>query len=188
MCHAHVRPSLRFVAVHTNWHVRGAIGRHVLGSGMELGNADLALVHRLVAADEGVAAECAFGLGADQVLRLAGAAEAAGQWLQAAQLLLAVSSLGADSCGLHARVEAGALGLQALALLRTRLDDDAGANAIERRAFNNLLMRALVPFSNDVMNRLEVLRQRSGADRVYKDGTDMLKDSLELSFKMHQSE
>ena len=58
-----------------------------------LGETKVELVHSLAAADEGVAAECALGVGHEHMVDFIAAAEQNGEWIVAARLLVAMSLL-----------------------------------------------------------------------------------------------
>ena len=111
------------VAVNGWWHVRGAVGSEALGSDA------VALVHRLVAADPGVAEACAWGVGHERMLGLVEKAEQEKKWMVAAQLLLATSR--PATSGLRRKAEEGQFMLRAQAVLERELDDDDEATMFE---------------------------------------------------------
>ena len=125
----------RYVAWHAPLHVRGATHGRLDSEALDASAVEF--VCGLAAADRGVAMGCACGVGYDGMLRLADAVVLEGKWLSAAQLLVAAGLLAVN--GLRPPADEGAVLTRAAALLRTNLEADADANALEHACLQRMM-------------------------------------------------
>ena len=151
----------RYVAVHAHWHVQSAMdwGRPA-ASQSTLGAAETQLVHQLVAADQGLAAECALGVGTERMLGLVDAAERNGQWMVAARLLVAESLLAWN--GRRPHDQETPLLRKAMGYLKSHMDGDADAAALEATLLARVMMHGALIVGD--AERLNHLRQRKSAN------------------------